>query len=534
LRNSKLVKQSSGKRTIVVVGAGFAGYRFIAESVRLTELQGLTDAVRYVVIDRRPIEQYGRGVAWTGTQSEALRANMNSATIVLGTDQNNALLTSIEKLQADRNPISTLYQSRKEIGDRIHQDFLRVVQRFADLEIEFHPIEARVASIDKQGIGYAVETNDGSEIFADIVVLATGHFPSQNFPDLIDCDGFIESAWDWERLQSIPVGKRVGLLGMGPTAVDAALVLSEHGHKEVHALSRTGLMQYPRPRHSSATLSVISEDLLRSLADAFGGLTVDMLIALAAAEFNKYPGSWGRIQQAFIDSSKPPVQSLRRGYARSDDIEDWFSVLIALERLVPLVWSLLRESHRKKFAKLFRSVSNLAYGMAPPQALRVLEMLDEGRLTTRGGLRNVRFDETNSCFLAEFATVKKSKLDVERFDVVIDCSGLGRDLSRAPWLFVEPMIQNGLLYPAEYGGAHVDFRSGQVTDKAGRAIAEIYCLAGSLTIGSHFVTNGLSKVARTAHQSAMKIHEKMDFLTATTRPWSEIKAVINEEVGEAT
>lgn len=259
------MKQSSGKRTIVVVGAGFAGYRFIAESVRLTELQGLTDAVRYVVIDRRPIEQYGRGVAWTGTQSEVLRANMNSATIVLGTDQNNALLTSIEKLQADRNPISTLCQSRKEIGDRIHQDFLRVVQRFADLEIEFHPIEARVASIDKQGIGYSVETNDGREIFADTVVLAPGHFPSQNFRDLCDCDGFIESAWDWERLQSIPVGKRIGLLGMGPTAVDAALVLSEHGHKEVHALSRTGLMQYPRPRHSSATLSVISEDLLRSL-----------------------------------------------------------------------------------------------------------------------------------------------------------------------------------------------------------------------------------------------------------------------------
>ena len=518
----------------MVVGAGFAGYRFIAESVRLTELQGLTDSVRYVVIDRRPIEQYGRGVAWAGTQSEALRANMNSATIVLGTDQNNALLTSIEKLQADKNPISTLYQSRKEIGDRIHRDFLRVIKKVAELGVEFHPVEARVASISKKGIGYSVQTNDGRDIFADTIVLAPGHFPSQNFPHLCDCDGFIENAWDWERLKTIPIGKSIGLLGMGPTAVDAALVLSENGHLEINALSRTGLMQYPRPRHSTASLSVISEDLLRSIASAFGGLTVDKLIALAAAEFHQCPGSWEKIQQAYIASSKPPAQSLRHGYARSDDVEDWFSVLIALERLVPLVWSLLRDGQRKKFAKLYRSVSNLAYGMAPPQALRVLEMLDEGRLRTRGGLQDVRFEDAGSRFLVEFTTAEKGKRYEESFDILIDCSGLGRDLSKAPWLFVEPMIRNGLLCPAEYGGAHVDFKSGQVTDEAGRAIAEIYCLAGSLTIGSHFVTNGLSKVARTAHQSAMHIHHKLDLMTATSRPWPEIKAVIDEEVGGVT
>jgi uncharacterized NAD(P)/FAD-binding protein YdhS len=524
----------NSKRTIVVVGAGFAGYRFIAESVRLTELQGLTDAVRYVVIDRRPIGQYGRGIAWTGTQSEVLRANMNSATIVLGTEQNNALLTSIEKLQADKNPISTLYQSRKEIGEKIHQDFLRVLSKVSELGIEFHPLEASVTCISKKGIGYSVETDDGGDIFADTVVLALGHFPSRNFQDLGDCVGFIESAWDWERLKAIPLGKRIGLLGMGPTAVDAALVLSEHGQQEITALSRTGLMQYPRPRHSTATLAVVSEGLFRSLANSFGGLTVEMLVALAAAEFNQYPGSWEKIQQAFIDSSKPPAQSLRLGYARSDDIEDWFSILTALERFVPLVWSLLREDQRKKFTDLHRSISNLAYGMAPPQALRVLEMLDEGRLRTRARLRNVRFENADSSFLAEFSTAEKGKVEEEKFDVLIDCSGFGRDLSKAPWQFVGPMIQNGLLWPANYGGGHVDFKSGQVTDKAGRPIAEIYCLAGSLTIGSHFVTNGLSKVARTAHQSATHIHRKLDLLTATSKSWEEIKALVEEEIGEVS
>ena len=527
-----MIEPCNGKRTIAVIGAGFAGYRFIAESVRLTELQGLNDSVRYVVIDKRPIEQYGRGVAWTGTQSEALRANMNSATIVLGTGQNDALLSSIETINADSDPISTLYQSRKEIGDRIHTDFLRVLKDVAELEIELHSIESRLASIDRKGIGYTVATIDGGELFADIVVLATGHFPSSNYPDLRDCDGYIETAWDWERLGSIPVGKRIGLLGMGPTAVDAALVLNENGHSRLKAVSRSGLMQYPRPRHTTAKLQFVNEHLLYGLAEPFGGLSVDMLISLAAAEVSCHPGALEKLKDAYRESLTSPALSLRQGYAKCNDAEDWFGLLIDLEKFVPLAWRLLHDNERQRFASLYRSISNLAYGMAPPQALRVMDMIDEGRFETRGGLESVTWAIERSCFLAKFGTTSTQEGEEEEYDVIIDCTGLGRDLSSAPWLFIKPMVENGLLYPSDRGGAHVDFKSGQVTNDEGRAIAEIYCLAGSLTIGAHFVTNGLSKVARTAHQTAVHIHKKLDGQTATALAWEDVKRTVDREVGE--
>lgn len=507
------IEADETKHTIAVTGAGFAGYRFFVESLKNTINQGIQSNVRYVIMDPRPVAEYGRGAAWTGEQSDLLRVNMHDTTIIFDADGEEALLCAAQAEDQENAPIGTSFPSRKAIGEAIHHAFLDAIALASKEGIEFHLIEALVDHIVSAGKAYRVSFPDDSFFIAHSVVLALGHFSAGHYKHLRQHEGFIATPWRWELLESIESTDRIGILGLGPSAVDTLLVLQNDRESAVVGFSPSGQMQYPRPRPAFVDLVIVSEVFLRGISAQMGGLTVDCLIGVLAAEFSMHGADWSDLELALSNSTQPPEASLRQGIARSNETSLWFGLLIAVEKFAPTIWNLLRDEERVRFKALYRSISKVAYGMAPPLALQVLDALDHKRFETAGGLSQVSWKDETSEF--EVVCIVDGQEVVRTFDVLIDCTGFGALLDDCPWEFIASMRADGLLFDNPRGGAVADFETGQLMDDSGRPTSEIYCLVGSLLLGEHLATNGLGKVAKSASRTAAAIHAKLQILMRT-------------------
>ena len=408
------------------------------------------------------------------------------------------------------------FQAEELSAIAIHDAFLSAISLAANEGIEFHLIEMQVEEIASAGKAYRVSFPDASYFVAHSVVLALGHFGSGTYKDLREHEGFIATPWRWESLKNIKPDDRVGILGLGPSAVDTLLVLQDSHEGSVIAFSPSGQMQYPRPRPALVELKIVSDEFLRSLAASLNGLTVDSLIGALAAEFQAHDADWSEVQLALTNAIQAPEVSLRRGIAQSNEPSLWFGLLIAIEKFTPTIWNLLRDDERERFRQLYRSISKIAYGMAPPLALQVIDALDHKRFETSGGLETVEWNEKTSEFKVVCDT--KGEKTERSFDVLVDCTGFGTALDDCPWGFIVSMRATELLFDNPRGGAMADFETGQLLDPNARPTGEIFCLVGSLLLGEHLATNGLGKVARSASRTANAIHKKLNAMMRTAGP----------------
>lgn len=506
IKSAKPIKSDETKHTIVVVGAGFAGYRFFAESLHHTLAQEIGDSVRYVIVDPRKIDDYGCGVAWNSSQSEVLLVNMHGNTVVFDAAGNQKLLTEIEHANSNDLPLAELFKSRKEIGRIIHLSFIECLRKAQQSNIEVHLVESRVTNVLRAGKAYKVTLLDDTSLVGHSVILATGHFVEPVYDNLTETDRYIKDPWNWGALEAIDHDANVALLGLGPSAVDALLVLREGGVSRIDGFSRSGLMQYPRPKPELMALKLINEDFLRDVARDCDGLSVDLVMGVVLSEYRCHEVALDPLLKAVQRSKLNPQRALRYGLMKSNEPKRWFGLAIEIEKFIPLIWHLMRENERNQFRRTYSRLANIIYGMAPPQALQVIDAFHRGAFETFGGFNRIR-QTRNGKFLALGENGKD--ISSVHYDYVIDCTGFGRNLLKAPWLFLANMIKEGLVHPHPRGGAYLDFISGQLQDEDRRPTSEIYCLAGSMTIGEHLMTNGLGKVAMSAHRTSLAIHKKL-------------------------
>ena len=116
--------------------------------------------------------------------------------------------------------------------------------------VEFDRLPERAVSVRRRSDGtMAIVGESGVEVGADQVVLATGHGPTKIPPAFRHLAGdprLITNPWDEPLLsQAARRSKRLLLIGVGLTMMDAAISLSRAGTQEIVAMSRRGL-----PSHS--------------------------------------------------------------------------------------------------------------------------------------------------------------------------------------------------------------------------------------------------------------------------------------------
>ncbi|MGB8839910.1 MAG: FAD/NAD(P)-binding protein [Aliidongia sp.] len=495
------------RRTIVVIGAGYGGLQFFLESLDLAIRQELNDSLRYIFVDSRPVSEYGRGVAWATEQSDRMLTNNHCPEIVTDLETRETV-GSIRGVCYSREPTAgELFVKRTDVGAIFVDKFHTAITRAKQHGIELHTLVDEVIDVEKVGVNYDVILKSEQRLQADYIVMALGHIAPTTYCKLLDCENYIGNPWVQitdERV--MPVDAEIAVIGLGPTAVDTIIKLRDCGIKNVKAYSRSGTMQYPRPIPSKYSLKIATEDNIMKLAREMGHLRIDTLIGLVTAEFLIQEVDWMPFLDAVKASRMPPLEALRHGYAVSNKGADWFGLISALIDCIPISWHLLEDSERGKMLKILNELSNVLYGMAPSNALRILQELEDKTLKVFDNLIEIEHDKNSNQFSLIRKTVDGNISDAA--DYVINCTGFGTDITQAESPLVKNLVAREILKPHEFGGAIVDFLTGQITRSDSDKVHQIYCLSGTLNIGTRLITNGLVDVAGSARRTAQAIHQR--------------------------
>ncbi|MDP8051392.1 FAD/NAD(P)-binding protein [Pasteurella atlantica] len=502
------IPSNDRKTTILIVGAGFGGGEFLSKSIELSIKDELTNLIRYIIVDPIAIDKYGCGIAWDTEQPRLLRSNNYIPLLILKEHLNNIFsnqevnISLKEEIGID---LTQQYVERYKMGLIFHESFKKTLTKALKNKIEIYIVQSQVINI-KQSYSNKFEIEDLNQhrLLSEIVVLAVGHFPNTIFSNLEGLPNYVKTPWEWKRFKEINKKDHVALLGLGPSAIDVIQILLEKKHENIKGFSRTGLMYYPRPRFKPIKLKIVSESLLQK-ASLHGGLKLNSLIEILLSEFNSQSVDWHLVIDAIEYSKLSPKNALKLGIEQSIDENNWYGIILELEKFVPLIWNLLVIEDRPKFKRLYAQLSKIIYGMPPPVASKILTAIDSGKLQTYRGLSEVNWN--GSCF-----EIKTQQYGVERVylsDIVINCTGFGFHLDESPWKFVQNMINNKLMIIGPNKYPLIDFKTGQLLDKNHKKQGEIYCIEGSLTLEKNLVTNGLRKVYKSVNIIVREIHNKI-------------------------
>ncbi|HEX5378376.1 MAG TPA: FAD/NAD(P)-binding protein, partial [Phenylobacterium sp.] len=237
------MSRDESRHRIAIVGGGFAGASLAIQLVR-----GARRPLDITIIEPKP--EIGRGLAYS-TEDPDHRLNAPAyAHSVLPEDflhfsrwaQDRGLLgRDPEALQPDGG----VYFRRSDFGSYIaetlaeHSDWAATGSRIS---------HRRGVAVDAsfEGAAARVRTQDGDEIAADRIVIATGN-PTPRLPASItrpwaSHPGLIENPFEPGRLEAVATDAEILVVGAGLTALDALSTLLARGHRgAITAVSRHGL-----------------------------------------------------------------------------------------------------------------------------------------------------------------------------------------------------------------------------------------------------------------------------------------------------
>ncbi|WP_213290986.1 FAD/NAD(P)-binding protein [Bradyrhizobium sp. sGM-13] len=492
---------------IAIIGVGAGGASYFRQALKKVIADGVASSVGFLLLDVKSIEEQGKGIAWALNQAPFISANMHLPKIGYDPSDPNRLLELLG-LQDNNFSQDASFLSRSEVGKAFSKDLNIHVEIAERAGIPVNRIQGEAARVDRLGRGYAITLSSGEKLFADTVILGLGHIPSTNYKELEGSPMYIGNPWDARSLDAIPSDANVAILGLGPTAVDTINILRANGVKRIHALSRSGCMQYPRPNYGRYELKVLTREYITEMANEHGGLTFMDILRGIGAEYRQAGIDCSGLKRAIANARQRPEKAIPLGLADCQDSSEWFSVFKALDDVTPLIWHLLPEQERTRYKREYRQAHvNVSYGSASKPAKKILEALHDGSLRVSGGL------EEGSVHFAHGKYQVSWLADGMRrqtgFDCVINCSGIGTDLTKARYPLLGYLLGKGWLVPHPEGGALVDFESGQLLTRERKPVGEIYSLVGSITYGTHLLTHCMDQVVNSARRTSEAVHVKI-------------------------
>jgi uncharacterized NAD(P)/FAD-binding protein YdhS len=400
-----------------------------------------------------------------------------------------------------------LFRKRKEIGRFLHQDFNNKKNDADQKEIQFLHVRAACIAIYEYGTGYLVETDTGVRHFAHDIVLALGNSLPSSYHELRGHPNYLANPWSWQEYGKINKSYHVGVIGLGPTAIDTILLLNQYGINRITSYSRDGMIQAPRPRSNPYNPKFMRAEYIAELYKEFG-LTFSQVRQLIHHEFEHAGVPCSDLREALKNAkSRNALTTLHDGLAHCEEDSKWFAVLKSFDDVTPLIWSLLPESDKDKYLSEWRKQHMVvSYGMASVQARRISELLFERVLTIQSGVTAV--DPEGNRFVVSYKQNNSMKKD--NVDYVVNCSGIGTNILVSENPLVRFLVENKFLVSHPRGGAYVDFDSGQILNDERLPQGQVYSLVGSLTYGTHLLTHCLGEVMKSATRTAQAIHRGLN------------------------
>jgi uncharacterized NAD(P)/FAD-binding protein YdhS len=406
--------------TIAIIGGGVSGTLTAFHLVRLGT------PARVILIDQRP--DFGLGLAYS-TPSLRHLLNVPAGKVSALPDQPDHLLNWLRK-NHDPSATEKTFAPRAVFG--------RYIQ---SLLASTNPLEQEIATVLDVRLhdsGAVLTLDNGCELRANLVVLATGNFDPAALPGITkaasDSGLYRHNAWAAETYEGLNPDAPVALIGTGLTGVDVLLRLRELGHRgKIIAVSRHGI--FPN-RHEDYT-----------------------------------PLSSSAIP---LDTPATCVAYLRALHAAIRGGAEWRAAIDSLRETTNELWLRLPIEEKKRFRRhLQRRWDVVRHRMAPPIADVIESELRNGTLEIREG----HLKAVDASPAGAHITLRTQE-DTESFyaDRVINCTGPSMNYRRVPSTLLQNLLKRGLVTSGPLGTGFHCSQDGAVIDAGGHASGIIFNL----------------------------------------------------------
>ena len=439
-------------QTIALIGGGVSGTLTAFHLVRQGTL------ARVILIDKRP--DFGLGLAYS-TPSLRHLLNVPAGKISALPEQPDHFL---DWLRGNYDPTATMatFAPRAIFG--------RYIQSLLASTSPLEPVLATVTDVRPHPSGAVLTLDNGCELRADRVVLATGNFDPAPLPGITkaacDLGLYRHNAWAAETYEGLHPDAPIALIGTGLTGVDVVLRLRELGHRgRILAVSRHGVFPNRHAEYTPLSSSAIPMD---TPATCIAYLRALRLALRAGAEW-----------RAVIDSLRETTNEL---WLRLPLVER-----VRFRRHLQHRWDVVR--HR----------------MAPPIADVIESELRKRSLEIREGhLESVDASAMGACVTIR-APHGEESFYVDR---VINCTGPSMNYRRVPATLLQNLFRRDLVTSGPLGAGFHCAQDGALIDADGHA-SEILFNLGPGRLGDLLESIAVPEIRQQAVALASTLAERV-------------------------
>jgi uncharacterized NAD(P)/FAD-binding protein YdhS len=439
-------------KTIAIIGGGVSGTLTAFHLIR----QGTP--ARVILIDQRP--DFGLGLAYS-TPSLRHLLNVPAGKVSALPDQPDHFL---HWLRRNYEPAATKVTFAPRAIFGLYIQSLLASTRPLEQEL------ATVMDVRPHQSGAVLTLDNGCELRADMVVLATGNFDPAPLPGITkaasDLGLYHHNAWVAETYEGLHPGAPIALIGTGLTGVDVVLRLRERGHRgPIIAVSRHGV--FPN-RH---------------------------------ADYTPLPSA-----AIPLDTPATCVAYLRALHVAIRAGAEWRAVIDSLRETTNELWLRLPLKERVRFRRHLQRRWDVArHRMAPPIAEVIESELRKRTLEIREGhLESVDVSPMGACI-----TVRAhGQCDSFYVDRVINCTGPSMNYRRVPSTLLQNLFRRGLVTSGPLGAGFHCSKDGAVIDAGGHA-SEIIFNLGPGRLGDLLESIAVPEIRQQAVALASTLADRM-------------------------
>jgi uncharacterized NAD(P)/FAD-binding protein YdhS len=408
--------------SIAIVGGGASGALMAAHLLKCAG-----DAVLVTLIE--PREQIGRGLAYA-TENESHRLNVRASNMSAFSDDPDHFWSWL-RANGHRGEDRFCFVPRAVYGRYLGA---LVEDRLAETDPRVRWLREIVTGLSEHNDSVTLHFSGSEAAVFDMAVLCCGHEASERL------EAPFVSPWEDPRSWNTAPDSTILILGTGLTMVDAAIALSESGHRgPIVALSRRGLLPQGHRRVEPAQFTEAELPSPARLASF-----LHWLRARARNEMQS-GGDW----RSVVDGLRPHVQA---------------------------IWRAMPNKSRRGFLEHARPWWDIhRHRMAPEVEAKIRALQENGQLRILAGhiLEVDAKPDGADVSIRPRASEVLVRLDVSR---VVSCRGLTSDPRRSANPLVAQLVAEGAARADPLGiGLDVD-NDCAVVDASGRASGRIFAV----------------------------------------------------------
>eukprot|EP01116_Phalansterium_solitarium_P023773 TRINITY_DN84_c0_g1_i2.p1 TRINITY_DN84_c0_g1~~TRINITY_DN84_c0_g1_i2.p1 ORF type:complete len:605 (+),score=201.87 TRINITY_DN84_c0_g1_i2:117-1817(+) len=499
-------------QVIAIVGCGATGTSLFLQIVRALVRSG-TSRVKVYLFDGSGL--FGPGLAYRCPKTLLMNSPCSMVNALPEDDMENCDFLQWIKLRpevwtpefSDHAYVyglqSESFAPRRLVGLYLADLVQRHIEMAAAAGIEVVKVAQPVTRVSPDGdsrVTCRVHCPDGFSVAARHVAFCVGNLgPNAGYAHLSKCERFLPTVYvEDERIQAIPPGSRVLILGASLSAIDAVILLKGRG---VHLTlaSRRGLLPAVKAgipwrveyKHMA------TEPLRQWLTPK---VTVPELHKTIDAELAEINGpAEGSVRNLFdrpIATYRDARSMLEHDIGRAGG--KWEDIQYAFIGQVDTFFRAFSLEERARFKEFYgRSIHRYTSSFPLEVAVKLRAMMDAGELRLRRLCSGVDID--GDAFRAELADGPAEAVD-ETFEYVIDASGPSKAY-RFDCPLLAQMDAEGLMDFNEDNSVPIDVATFEFPTRLG---AHCYA-AGATTNGNFFYTNFLPVGTAHAQKAAKTI-----------------------------